>query len=76
MNPIKRVVMWPVFKLILEPLILRDYKKRAYGLKPDKFYWADELAVMYGYFAKPPSYQVYCLAAKKAIKHQSERLDT
>ena len=73
---VERVVMWPIFKLILEPLILRDYRKRAYGLKPDEWHWADKLAAKYGYFAKPPADQVYCLYAKRAMEYQKINKDT
>jgi hypothetical protein len=46
-----RMLMFPVFHLALKPLIIADYKKRALGLKPDKWHWADEMAVKFGYYA-------------------------
>lgn len=36
--------------LILRPLILIDRMFRKWGLKPDHWYWADKLAVSWGYF--------------------------
>ena len=55
---IARVFMFPVFHLILKPLIKRNYRLRAQsamngdGKHPDKWYWADSLAVEYGYFVR------------------------
>jgi len=37
-------------KLILLPLIQRDYHLREIGEKPDKWYWADYLAGCVGFF--------------------------
>jgi len=34
-----------IHKLILLPLIKRDYRLRAQGKRPDRWYWADLLAV-------------------------------
>ena len=51
-----RIIIWPVFHLILKPLIKRNYKLRRKsaltgdGKHPDRWYWADTLAVKYGYF--------------------------
>ena len=56
MNRIKRILMWPIFHLILKPLIKRNYRLRYQsavnqdGKYPDEWYWADEIAVKYGYF--------------------------
>lgn len=55
---IKRVVMFPVFHLILKPLILRNYKLRELsaisgdGKYPDEWYWADKIAAKCGYFVE------------------------
>ena len=38
-----------IYKYILKPLILRNYRARMTGLKPDKWYWADELAAKWGF---------------------------
>lgn len=38
-----------IFKLILSPLIKRNYKLREQGKIPDKWYWADEIALKWGY---------------------------
>lgn len=35
---------------ILRPLILRDYRLRDMNLRPDRWYWADEVACGWGYF--------------------------
>ena len=48
----KKLLMFPVFHLLLKPLIKRNYKLRKAGLAPDEWYWADALAVRYGYFVK------------------------
>ncbi len=39
-----------VYVAILRPLILLDYKLREWGWKPDEWYWADRLAISWGYF--------------------------
>lgn len=41
---------WLIVKLFLQPLIDRDYRLRAQGKRPDRFYWADRLACDWGYF--------------------------
>ena len=52
---IKALFMWPVFHLILKPLIKRNYRLREEssikgdGKYPDQWYWADKLAISYGY---------------------------
>jgi len=50
MHAIKRILLWPVFILILRPLIKRNYRLRTEGKLPDEWYWADTLAVNYGFF--------------------------
>tara|TARA_R110000803_G_scaffold115793_4_gene184348 strand:+ start:5345 stop:5521 length:177 start_codon:yes stop_codon:yes gene_type:complete len=49
---IKKALMFPVFILVLRPLIIRNYKLRRLGLLPDEWYWADSIACKYGYFIK------------------------
>lgn len=39
-----------IFALLLRPLILRDYRLRTEGKRPDKWHWADRLAVSWGKF--------------------------
>lgn len=39
-----------IFHLFLKPLIRRDYRLRMAGRRPDRFYWADLLALKWGYF--------------------------
>jgi hypothetical protein len=39
-----------IFETILRPLICRNYRLRAEGLLPDEWYWADRLAVHWGFF--------------------------
>ena len=52
---IKRILMFPLFHLILKPLIKRNYTVRHWSAinensaHPDHWYWADELAIRYGY---------------------------
>lgn len=41
---------WLIFALVLRPLIRRNYRLRQAGLSPDEWYWADRLAVSWGYF--------------------------
>jgi len=48
-KPIKKVLMFPVFYLVLRPLISRNYRLRREGNLPDEWYWADVLAIRYGY---------------------------
>ena len=55
---IRRIIMFPVFWLILRPLIKRNYRLRyrsalnGDGKYPDQWYWADVIAAKYGYFTK------------------------
>lgn len=37
------------FHIFLKPLIKRNYRSRMRG-RPDEWYWADSLAVKWGYF--------------------------
>jgi hypothetical protein len=46
----KKLLMFPMFYLLLKPLIKRNCKLRKAGLAPDAWYWADALAARYGYF--------------------------
>jgi len=39
----------PLYYLVLRPLIKRNYKLRAEGVIPDKWYWADEVSIKLGY---------------------------
>lgn len=50
MNTFKRILMWPVYIVVLRPLIAINYKQRELGNIPDQWYWADELAVKYGFY--------------------------
>jgi len=51
-----RIIMFLPFYLILKPLIKRNYKLRRKSAisedskYPDVWYWADIIAVEYGYF--------------------------
>jgi hypothetical protein len=38
------------FYLILQPLILRNYRLREEGKLPDEWYWADHISARMGYF--------------------------
>lgn len=40
-----------VFLLVLRPIIRRDYRLREAGKRPDRWHWADVLALRWGYFA-------------------------
>lgn len=57
---------WLVFYTILRPLIKRNYALRAKGLLPDEWYWADSLALGWGYTVdnRPP---------KRHSTHQKSR---
>ena len=37
-----------LFQFVLWPLIKRDYALRAKGLRPDRWHWADLLAIRLG----------------------------
>jgi len=52
MNKIYRILMFLPFHLILKPLIKRNYRLRMEGKLPDEWYWADKIAVKFGYFVK------------------------
>ena len=41
-----------IYRLILRPLIKRNYAMRERGTAPDVLYWADSLAVSWGYFTE------------------------
>lgn len=43
-----------VYRIILLPLIRRDLQLRAKGLRPDQWYWADVLAMRWGFFTDIP----------------------
>lgn len=45
-----RATPWLLFHLVLRPLILRDYRLRKERKRPDRWYWADKLAVRMGYY--------------------------
>ncbi len=45
-----KLLMYLPFHLVLKPLIKRNYRMRNAGLLPDEWYWADKIAVHYGYF--------------------------
>lgn len=40
---------WLIFYHVLRPLIKRNYRMREAGLLPDEWYWADRLALSWGY---------------------------
>lgn len=40
-----------IYHRVLRPLIFENRRKRFHGLLPDEWYWADALAVEWGYFA-------------------------
>lgn len=40
---------WLIFHLYLKPLIVDNYAKRKAGELPDEWFWADTLAVEWGY---------------------------
>jgi len=40
---------WLIYKIMLKPLILRNYRMRRAGLLPDEWYWADRKALDWGY---------------------------
>lgn len=40
---------WFIAKLILYPLIYRNYQLRGLGKLPDEWYWADTLLAKWGY---------------------------
>jgi hypothetical protein len=42
-----------IYNLVLEPLILRDLRLREQGRRPDRWYWADRLAVRWGFLTDP-----------------------
>lgn len=44
-------MQWFVFHSFLRPLILSNYWLRSHGWLPDKWFWADAVAVSWGYFA-------------------------
>ncbi len=50
MYKLKRALLYIPYKLILRPLITRNYRLRADGKIPDAWYWADKLGSSYGYF--------------------------
>jgi hypothetical protein len=37
-----------MFEIVLKPLIKRDYRLREEGKRPDRMYWADDLAMRWG----------------------------
>jgi len=47
-----RFIRWFVFRAFLVPLILWNYRERRLGNLPDEWYWADKLAINWGYAIK------------------------
>jgi len=41
-----------IFILILAPLIRRNYKLREQKKLPDKWYWADKIAIGWGFWVE------------------------
>jgi len=37
-------------RMFLGPIIRRDYRLRAQGKRPDRWHWADKIAVRFGNF--------------------------
>ena len=56
MRLVMKIVMFLPFHLVLKPLIKRNYRLRYLsavnkdGKYPDQWYWADYLAVIFGYY--------------------------
>ncbi len=46
---VRRCIVW----LVLAPLIRRNLCLRAAGLMPDEWYWADRLAIKWGFLNDP-----------------------
>ena len=38
-----------IARLILMPIVLRDYRLRMQGRRPDRWHWADRMLVRLGY---------------------------
>lgn len=43
---------WLIFHLYLKPLILENYRARSAHELPDEWFWADRLALDWGYFVE------------------------
>ena len=41
-----------IYMLVLRPLIRRNYRLRRAGLLPDRWFWADVLAIRWGFFTE------------------------
>jgi hypothetical protein len=50
MKQIKKILLWPIYMLVLRPLIKRNYKLREQGKIPDEWHWADLIAIEHGYY--------------------------
>ena len=46
---IKHSLLWVPFHIVLKPLIKRNFRLRERGVLPDKWYWADLLALKCGF---------------------------
>lgn len=44
-----KMIKYFIVKLILVPLIQRNYRLREAGKLPDEWYWADKLKAKWGY---------------------------
>ncbi len=42
-----------IFRFVLVPLISRDQRLRAAGLRPDEWHWADLMAMRWGMLMHP-----------------------
>lgn len=45
-----RLIKFLTFYCVLKPIILNDYRLRTKGKRPDRFHWADKIALQWGYF--------------------------
>lgn len=48
----KRAIQFLVWRLFLRPLIEVDLKLRQWGLREDRVFWADRIAMNWGYFGR------------------------
>ena len=55
---ITKAIKLLIFYLVLRPLIVRNYRLRRESILQDEWYWADKIAVRYGYYVSDTAFQI------------------
>lgn len=64
---------WLIAKLILYPLVYRNYRLRQAGKRPDKWYWADIKLTAWGFLERDGFKFPHNLPSKTALSQYTFR---